>query len=144
MLRNRVASRWRQIGPVQTGLAVNLRGDELLADERPICTGGDGDVGASCKLEHADRIRRRLVERLVAGGGGDAEQLHFRRGYREKQRDRVVVPRVAVDEDRRRAHPLSIASTSSAVGSDGCAPNRETASAPAAHARRSASSGSRP
>ena len=37
-----------------------------------------------------------------------------------------------------------IASTSAAVGSDGCAPNREAASAPAAQARSSASAGSRP
>src|SRR3989442_5428549 len=40
-------------------------------------------------------------------------------------------------------HARSIASTSSAVGSDGWAPKRDAASAPAAHARRSASSGSR-
>src|SRR3989442_5891433 len=43
----------------------------------------------------------------------------------------------------RDAHARSIASTSSAVGSDGWAPKRDAASAPAAHARRSASSGSR-
>ena len=39
---------------------------------------------------------------------------------------------------------LSIASTSAAVGSDGCAPGREAAIAPAAQARRSASSRSLP
>src|SRR5713101_7441819 len=44
----------------------------------------------------------------------------------------------------RDGHALSIASTSAAVGSEGCAPNLEAASAPAAQARRSASSGSRP
>ena len=38
----------------------------------------------------------------------------------------------------------SIASTSAAVGSDGCAPGRDAASAPAAQARRSASSRGRP
>ena len=37
-----------------------------------------------------------------------------------------------------------IASTSAAVGSDGCAPKRDAARAPAAHARRSASSCARP
>src|SRR5438093_11679996 len=44
----------------------------------------------------------------------------------------------------RDAHARSIASTSSAVSSDGCAPKLEAAIAPAAHARRRPSSGSRP
>ena len=43
-----------------------------------------------------------------------------------------------------RDHPLSSASTSAAVGSDGWAPGREAASAPAAHARASAAPRSRP
>src|SRR3989454_3673991 len=44
----------------------------------------------------------------------------------------------------RDGHARSIASTSAAVGSEGCAPNVAAASAPAAQARRSASSASRP
>ena len=38
-----------------------------------------------------------LVERLVAGDGRDADELHLRAGEREQDRDRVVVSRVAVD-----------------------------------------------
>ena len=144
MLRDRLLLRRREIGAVETRLAVDVRGDELFAHERPVRACGDRDVAVAGELEHADRIRGRLVERLVAGHRRDAEKLHLGRGEREQQGDRVVVPGVAVDEDGSRAHARSIASTSSAVGSDGCAPNWDAAIAPAAHARRSASSGSRP
>ena len=103
VLVHRLALRRRQIGTVETRLAVDVRGDELLAYERPVRACGDGDISSSRELEHAERIRRRLVERLIAGDARDAEQLHLRRGECEQQRDRVVVPRVAVDEDRRRS-----------------------------------------
>ena len=56
---------------------------------------------------------------------------------------RIVAPKrlVAELDARRRAclTPTRIASISAAVGSDGCAPTRDAASAPAAQARRSAS-----
>ena len=71
--------------------------------------------------------------------GRDAEELHLGAREREQERDRVVVSRVAVEDDRD-CHVASMASISAAVGRDGCAPKREAASAPAAHARRSASS----
>ena len=67
VLVHRLALRRRQIGTVETRLAVDVRGDELLAHERPVRACGDRDVSATGELEHADRIRRRLVERLVAG-----------------------------------------------------------------------------
>src|SRR5262249_55064025 len=69
--------------------------------------------------------------------------LDLGRGKREQDRDRVVVAWVAVEDDRR-AHRASIASSSSVVGSEGCAPAFEAASAPAAQARTSASSRDRP
>ena len=46
------------------------------------------------------RVRRRLLERLVAVHRGDAEQLELRAREREQQRDRVVVPGIAVEDDR--------------------------------------------
>ena len=101
----------------------------------------------SDEVEHAQRVRGRLLERLVAVHRRDAEQLELGAREREQERDRVVVPRVAVEDDRGSARPVmpaSIASTSAAVGSDGWAPRRDAASAPAAQARRSASSRSRP
>ena len=53
---------------------------------------------------------------------------------------RIVAPKRLVVELN--SSPARIASTSAAAGNDGCAPCREAASAPAAHARRSASSDS--
>ena len=72
------------------------------AHERPLGAGRDRHVAATGELEHAQRVRRRLVERLVAGDGRDAEQLELGRGEREQERDRVVVAGVAVEDDRRR------------------------------------------
>ncbi len=84
-----------------------------------------GHLGAAGELEHAQRVRGRLGERLVAGDRGHPEQLELGGGEREQDRDRVVVPGVAVEDDRRRRH--SHASSSSAVGSELCAPKLEAA-----------------
>ena len=96
--------------------------------------GGDRDVGAAGELEQLQRVDRRLLERLVPVDGRDADELDLRAREREQERDRVVVARGrsrAGSSSRR-----SISSTSAAVGSDGCAPGREAAIAPAAQARR--------
>ena len=85
VLRDRLALRRRQIGAVEARLAVDVRGDELLAHERPVRPCGNRDVSASGELEHADRIRGRLVERLVAGDRRDAEELDLGRGEREQR-----------------------------------------------------------
>src|ERR671920_1921794 len=97
--------------------------------EWTVRAGGDGDVGAVDELEHAQRVRGRLLERLIAGDRRDAEELELGRRECEQQRDRVVVTGVAVEQDLGRAHARSIASTSSPVGREGCAPKREAASA---------------
>src|SRR5207253_4775344 len=112
-----------------------------VAPQRRLRPDGDRDVAPAGDLERDERVPGRLVERLVAGDGRDADQLDLRRSESEEDRDRVVVARIAVDDDRRRH---SSASTSSAVGSEVWAPNREAARAPAAHALRSDSSRDRP
>ena len=117
----------RQIGPVEPALAVHVRGGAELPPQRAVRARGDRDVGAAGELEHLERVAGRLVERLVARDRRDAAQLHLRRREREQDRDRVVVAGIAVDDDRG-AHRS--ASTSSAVGSDVCAPKRDAASAP--------------
>ena len=124
-----------QLGAVEARLAVDVRRGAEVAPQRRLGAGGDRDVAPAGDLERDERVAGRLVERLVAGDGRDADQLDLRRGEREQDRDRVVVAGVAVDDDRCRAH--SSASTSSAVGSEVWAPKRDAASAPAAHARRS-------
>ena len=67
--------RRRQVGAVHPGLAVDVRGDEALAHERPVGAGGHRDVAAADELEHAQRVRRRLLQRLVAGDCRDADEL---------------------------------------------------------------------
>ena len=59
-------------------------------------------------VEHADRVGGRLLQRLVTGHGGHAEQPDLGAGQREQQRDRVVVAGVAVEDDV--GHALRIAS----------------------------------
>ena len=87
---------------VEAGLAVDVGGDEELARERAVGAGRHRHVAAADELEHAERVRRRLLERLVAGDRRDAEEVELRAGEREQERDRVVVARVAVEQDRRR------------------------------------------
>ena len=77
MLRKRLLLRRREIGAVETGLAVDVRRDELFADKRPIRARSHWDVAVPGELEHADRVRGRLVERLVAGDRRDAQDLHL-------------------------------------------------------------------
>ena len=97
----------RQIGAVEPGLAVHVGRDVALADQRPRRAGGDRDVGAADVVEDADRVRGGLLERLVAGHGGHAEQIDLGAGERQQQRDRVVVAGIAVEDDV--GHALRIA-----------------------------------
>jgi hypothetical protein len=68
---------------------------------------GDRHVGPADVVKDADRVRGRLLERLVAGNGGHAEQPDLGAGERQQQRDRVVVAGVAVEDDV--GHALRIA-----------------------------------
>ncbi len=86
-------------GPVHPALAVDVLGDERLAADRPVGAGGDGNVRAAGELEQLQRVDGRLLERLVAVDGGDADELDLRAGQGEQERDRVVVAGVAVEED---------------------------------------------
>ena len=93
--------RLRQRRPVQPALAVDVRGDDELPLERPVRAGRDRDVGPADELEHPQRVRGRLLQRLVAVRRRHAEELDLGAREREQQRDRVVVPGVAVEDDRR-------------------------------------------
>ncbi len=114
VLAERLVPRRRQRRAVEAAVAVDVRCDHQLPLERTIRAGRDRDVGATDEVEHAQRIRRRLLERLVAVDGGDPEQLDLRAREREEQRDRVVVPGIAVEDDRN-AHARSIAVVAAAT-----------------------------
>ena len=108
-----------------------------LTHQRSGRAGGHRYVVAGDVVEHANRVLGRPLQRVVAEDGGHAQQLDLGAREREHQGDSVVVSRIAVEDDP--GHGASIASTSSAVGSEDWAPSREVASAPAAQARRRAS-----
>ena len=90
--------------PVEPALAVDVCRDDELALQRLRRSGGDGHVRAARELQDAQRVRRGLLERLVAVGRRHAEQVELGACQREQQRDRVVVPGVAVEDDRRGRH----------------------------------------
>ena len=117
VLLDRSATRGGEIGAVQAGLAVRVGRDDELAHERPVGAGRDGEVGSSGELEHAEGIGGDLVERLVPGDGRDAEDLELGAGEREQEGDRVVLARVAVDEDGDHARTASGISTVTAARS---------------------------
>src|SRR5262249_53373664 len=83
------------------------------------------------ELEDPQRVRRRLVERLVAGDGRQRDERGLRRGEREQDRDGVVVAGIAVEDH---IHEK----TSSSVGIASCAPICAATQAPAVQAKRSA------
>ena len=64
----------RQLGPVETAVAVNVGGDVGLTDERSVGAHRDGNVLAADEGEHPQRVVGRLLERLVAVHGGDADE----------------------------------------------------------------------
>ena len=49
----------------------------LLLRENPLRPRRNGDLRSSRELEHSEGVRRRLLERLVSGDGGDAEDLEL-------------------------------------------------------------------
>ena len=116
VLRLGLVARGRQVGPVESGLAVHVRCDVTLPHERRVGAGVHGDVAAACELEHAQRVGGCLVERLVARDGRHSDELDLRRGEREEDGDRVVVPGIAVEDDGGRRHAPSIASSSRGSG----------------------------
>ena len=89
-----------QFGAFEAGLAVDVGGNLQLAHERAIGPGGDGHIGPPGAVQHPDGVRGRLGQRLVPRHGRHAQQLDLVAGQRQEQRGRVVVARVAVDDDR--------------------------------------------
>jgi hypothetical protein len=77
VLRKRLLLRRREIGAVETRLAVDVRGNELFADKWPIRARSHWNVAVPGELEHADGVCSRLVERLIAGHRRDAQDLHL-------------------------------------------------------------------
>jgi hypothetical protein len=63
---------------------VHLGGGVPFADQRTLGAGGHRNVAASHVIEHANRVRGRLLERLIARHGRHAEQLELGTTEREQ------------------------------------------------------------
>ncbi len=92
--------RLRKVGAVEAALPVDVVGDLERPHERRRRAGRDGHVRAVEQREHPERVARRLAQPDVAADGRDPQDLELRAGERERDRERVVVSRVAVEQDR--------------------------------------------
>ena len=73
--------------------------------ERSRCAGGDPNVRAAGDLNHAQSILQSQFDPNVAGHNRDRLNLQFGRAHREQERQRVIHPRISVDDDlARRCH----------------------------------------
>ena len=102
----RAAGRGRR-GPSRRGRGSATNGSRTSGRRAPATTGTSSRPRWS-----STRIAFAVVlsQRLVPGDRGDAEQLDLGAREREHQRDRVIVPGVAVEDDRasRRECPLEL------------------------------------
>jgi len=89
----------RQLDAVQAAVAVHVRGDLDGADQGEPAAGGDGDVVHAHDRGHAERVASHLVQGLVPTHGGDTEQLDRGIAPGEHHGDRIIVPRVAVEQN---------------------------------------------
>ncbi|MNE42594.1 hypothetical protein D3C77_672180 [compost metagenome] len=73
--------------------------DFNLPYQRPRTASGKGYAGDVGNARHGQRIPRDLLQRLVADDGGDGQQFNIWVAPCQQHRDRIVMPRVAVQYD---------------------------------------------
>ena len=98
----------RQGGAAQPRIAVHLPRVERRAQQRPGAARGHRRPGRADELAYRKRVRRRLGQPHVARHGGDADQVDAGVPVRERDRERVIDPGIAVEDDSR-GHRTSLA-----------------------------------
>ena len=88
-----------QHGAVEPGLAVDVAGDADVAQQRAGAAGGERHSGDPADAGDRECVAGDLLQGLVPGHGGHGEELDVGAAVGEQQRDRVVVPGVAVEDD---------------------------------------------
>jgi hypothetical protein len=78
---------------------MNLPGVQRRAQQRPGAPGGHRRPGRPDELAHRQRVRCRLGQPDVARHRGDAGQLEAGVPVRERDRERVIDPGIAVEDD---------------------------------------------
>jgi hypothetical protein len=85
---------------VEPRLPVDARRVVPLPDQRAVGARRERHPGDPADPGHGQGVPGDAVEGLVAGDGRDGQQLDLRAAVREQQGDGVVVPGVAVQDDR--------------------------------------------
>jgi hypothetical protein len=91
-----------QVRAVEPGCAVDVDGDPRLPDQGPVGAGRNRDVLAAEQRERPAGVERGERERRVPGARCDPEDVQAGRRAGERDRERVVMAGVAVDDDRPR------------------------------------------
>ena len=100
MLRLEFQLRFRQIGSVEPGRAVDMLGGHGLPSHRADRAGIDRNIGAAGELDHLQRVLGVLGEPDIAGDDDDGEDVElFGRGERQQDGDGVVLAGVRIDDD---------------------------------------------
>ncbi len=90
----------RQSRAVDPALTVDVRRNHEITPKRPVGAGRDLYIRPPHELQYPQRVCCGLLKRLVPVRRRDAEHLDLRARQRKEERDRVVVPRVAIEDDR--------------------------------------------
>ena len=69
-------------------------------DDGPAGPGEDRHVGPAAQRQHRSRVLDHLIERDIAGHAGDGDELDLRRRAGQEQGERVVDPRVDIEDHR--------------------------------------------
>ena len=95
----------RQLRAIQPGAAVDMLGGDHGALQRPVAARMHRDVVAAGELDDLARVPFGQRQGDVAGDRGDRQHLQLLgRGQGQEDRERVVLSRVAVDDDRSWRH----------------------------------------
>ena len=99
--------RFEHVDAVDTRIAVDVFGGDALAHQRPVTAGKNPDIVAAREVAHHARIALGQVERHIPGDRRNTQHLEFlRRRQRQEQCDRIVLPRVAIDDDPPGSHSV--------------------------------------
>ena len=102
-----------------------------LAEERAGGALRDRHVAAAVGVEQAQRVLRAVADVRVAADGRDRQQVQLRAGDGEPDRERVVEPGVAVDDQRERLlRPSRTAPSAATAGAGNEVGRATTAGAP--------------
>ncbi len=95
------------VDAVDAGLAVYLLGSEQLTNHGAVAAGEDPHIAVPGDIAHQPHVALRQVEGDVPRDSRNTQYLEFLgRCHRQEQRDRIVLARIAIDDDALPRHRL--------------------------------------